>query len=150
MSIEFTLTRQIDHPPERVFHALTDLDSAGKWMPGFVGIDKLTGGEFGVGTEWRETRKLFGRAATEQFEVTRCDPPTHFSVRVDGTKGDSKRGEYLFYYRLEPKDGGTEVTLDGAIQGLSGLIALVGKIMVGPYKKACAKDLIAMAEYLDG
>ena len=150
MSIEFTLTRQIDHPPERVFHALTDLDSTGKWMPGFVGIDKLSAGEFGVGTEWRETRKLFGKEAAEQFEVTRCDPPTHLSIRVDGTKGDSQRGEYLFYYRLEPKGDGTEVTLDGAVNGLSGLIALVGKLMIGAYKKACTKDLMAIEAYLDG
>jgi protein-S-isoprenylcysteine O-methyltransferase Ste14 len=116
-AIEFTLTQHIAAAPDRVFHALTDLDSAADWMPGFVRIENLSQGEFSVGSQWRETRKFFGKEATEQFEVTRCESPTELSVRVDGSKGSSRRGEYLFDYRLEPKGAGTDVTLHAAIRG---------------------------------
>ena len=35
-----------------------DLEAAAAlWTPGLIDIDRLTPGEFGVGTEWRETRK---------------------------------------------------------------------------------------------
>jgi uncharacterized protein YndB with AHSA1/START domain len=150
MAIEFTVTQQISSAPDRVFHALTDLDSADQWMPGFVRIEKLSEGEFGVGTEFRETRKFLGKEATEQFEVTRCQPPTGLSLRVDGKKGSSRRGEYLFDYRLEPKNVGTGVTLHGEIRGLGRFGTLLGKLFLGSYKKACAKDLRALAEHLEG
>lgn len=149
MAIQFTVSQSFSQPPIRVFEALTDLGGASTWMPNLVGIDVLTQGPFGVGTEWRETRKLFGKEATEQFEVTRCDPPTRISIRVDGTKGDSRRGEYLFDYRIEPSGDGTEVVLDGAVRGLTGVTAIVGKLMVGPFRKACAKDLMALAAHLE-
>lgn len=148
MAIEFEITQRFEQPPHRVFEGLTDLDRADEWMPAFVSIDRLTPGPFAVGTEWRETRKFFGKEATEQFEVTRHDPPTQLGVRVDGSKGSSKKGEYLFDYQLEAEDGGTTVTLHGKIQGLSGFSALFGKLMAGPYKKACANDLRALAEHL--
>jgi carbon monoxide dehydrogenase subunit G len=150
MPIEFTLTQHVAEAPDRVFHALIDLDSAADWMPGFVRIEKLGQGEFAVGSEWRETRKFFGKEATEQFEVTRCESPSQLSVRVDGRKGSSRRGEYLFDYSLQPKDSGTEVTLHGSISGLGRFGTLVSRLFVGQFKKACANDLRALAEHLEG
>lgn len=150
MPIEFTLTQHIAKAPDQVFHALTDLEGAGDWMPGFVRIEKLGAGELAVGYEWRETRKFFGKEATEQFEVTRCESPTELSVRVDGSKGSSRRGEYLFDYRLQPRGAGTEVTLHGSIRGLGRFGTLISKLFVGQYKKACANDLRALAEHLEG
>ncbi|MGD2154709.1 MAG: SRPBCC family protein [Gemmatimonadales bacterium] len=150
MPIEFDVTQHIPGPPDRVFHTLTDLDAAAEWMPGFVHIEKLSQGEFGVGSEWRETRKFLGREATEQFEVTRCQSPTELTVRVDGSKGSSRRGEYLFQYRLEPKGAGTDVTLHAAIRGLGRFGTLLGRLFVGQYKKACVNDLSALARHFEG
>lgn len=148
MSIAFSVTHQYPQPRDHVFAALTDLQSAGRWMPGFIRIEQLTEGPFRVGTEWRETRKLFGRKATEQFEVTGCEPPKHIALRVDGSKGSSRRGEFLFNYNLEPAGKGTEVTLHGEIRNLGLLGGIFGKIFAGPFKKACVRDLKALAEYL--
>jgi len=148
MAIEFTVTQHFVAPPERVFDALTDLEGAADWMPGLVGIEQLTAGDFGPGTEWRETRRMFGHEATEQFEVTDCEPPRHLGLRVDGTRGTSRRGEYLFDYRLEPSGGGTEVVLHGQIRELGTIMGLLGRLMKGPYRKACAKDLEALARHL--
>lgn len=148
MAIEFDVVEDFDHPPDVVFDALTDLDGMGQWMPGFVGLERLNGPGFQVGTEFRETRKFFGKLATEQFEVTACRPPALIGLRVDGSKGSSKQGEYLFDYRLEPTRGGTRVVLHGEIRGMKGPMALLGKLMVGPYKKACAKDLQALREHM--
>jgi carbon monoxide dehydrogenase subunit G len=149
MPIRFQIEESFTARPDRVFLALTDLEAAKEWMPGFVRIERLSDSGFHVGTEWRETRRLFGREATEQFEVTRCDPPSRIGIRVDGAKGSSKRGEFLFDYRLEPRGGGTLVTLDGEIRGIGGIFGLLGKVMVGPYKKAIAKDLRALKEHLE-
>jgi uncharacterized protein YndB with AHSA1/START domain len=148
MSIRLQVQHRFSAPPERVFRALTDLDRAGEWLPGHVSAVKHGGDGFGVGTQWRETRKVFGREATEQFEVTEMDPPRRLGLRVDGTKGASKRGEYLFTYVLTPRDGGTDVVLDGEIRGMGKVWELLGRLMAGLFRKNIVKDMQAMDDYL--
>ena len=138
----------MDAPHDQVFDAMADLDGATYWMPGLVGLERLDAGALGPGSRWKETRKIFGKEAFEVFEVTEFVRPTRLGLRVDGSQGTSSRGEYLFQYRLDPENGGTRVHLDGEIRGLSGLLAVFGRLMAGPYKKACAKDLQALSAYL--
>ena len=69
--MEFSVERSFPHPPDRVFAALTDLARGAEWRPGFLGIERLTEGDFGVGTEWRETRKVFGRTALDPYPLIR-------------------------------------------------------------------------------
>lgn len=150
MSIRFEAAEVIGAPAEGVFDALLDVDAAQQWIPGVVRIERLSSGPLGEGSEWRETRKMFGREATEQFELVELERPHRIELRVDGTKGSSGCGEYLFTYRLEPASGGTRVRLDGEIRGLSGPMRWLGKLFVRPYRKACVKDLQALKRYLEG
>jgi uncharacterized protein YndB with AHSA1/START domain len=151
VAIRFELTETIAAPPERVFAIMTDIPAAAHWMPGFVRIERLTGGEFGPGTRFRETRKMYGHEATEEFEVVAMEPPRALELHVDGTKGSSKRGLYRFRYRLEPDaaGAGTRVVLAGELTGLNRLMELLGRLMAGTFKKACAKDLAAMKAYIE-
>ena len=150
MAIEFEVHEFMAVPPEEVYRALTDLDGAADWMPGLIRVEKLSEGGFAPGFQWRETRKMFGKEATEQFEVTDCDPPRKIALRVDGTKGTSGRGEYLFEFRLQPDQGGTRVYMGGTIQDTGVVGTLLGWLLVFPYKKACAKDLRALKDHLEG
>ncbi|MFY0530569.1 SRPBCC family protein [Archangium gephyra] len=150
MPIEFTVRKEIAASPERVFSALKDLDAASKWMPNLVGIEKLSPGKFGVGTKWRETRRMFGREAGEFFEVTGLEPNKSLELYVDGTQGSSKRGHYRFRYRLEPAGGKTALTMEAEIGGMGFLLELFGRLMLGSFKKAIVSDLEAMVGYLEG
>lgn len=149
MPIQFTVTEQFSVAKEKVFDGLTNLDGARDWMKGLVRIEKIKGERVETGAVWRETRKMFGKEATEEFEVTAVIQNKEIRLRVDGTKGSSKKGEYLFRYLLEEKNGGTDVTLNGEIVGLKGFSALFGKLFAGMFKKACRKDLLALKQYLE-
>ena len=128
---------------------MTNLDDAAEWMPGFVRIQRLGApGELAVGSRWRETRRMFGKEATEEFEVIELSPPSKLRFRVDGTRGTSGTGEYLFTYTLVPTVLGTLVTLDGEIRGLAGVMGVMGRVFSGVYKRACARDLDALGFYL--
>lgn len=149
MAITFTATEHFNSPKEKVYDALTNLDGARNWMKGFISIEKIKGTRIETGTVWRETRKMFGKQATEEFEVTSVIPNKEIRLRVDGTKGSSKKGEYLFQYILQEKDTGTDVTINGEIAGLKGISAFFGKLFVGMFKKGCLKDLQALRAHLD-
>jgi len=149
MALTFELKETIAAPPARVFAAVVDVDRMGEWMPGFVRIERLTPGPLAKGSQFAETRKMFGHEAREVFEVTEFDPPRAMVLFVDGTKGSSRSGWYRFRHTVEPSGAGAVLTLSGEIGGASGCMALFGKLMCGPMKKAIAKDLAALKAWIE-
>ena len=110
MSLSFESELRVAAPPSSVFSALADLDQWPRWMPGLVAVERLTPGSgLPAGTKFRETRKMFGREASEVFEVVSSAPPHALTLHVDGTQGSSRSGQYRFEYRLEPDAGATRV-----------------------------------------
>ncbi|MFJ7726839.1 SRPBCC family protein [Neobacillus sp. NPDC097160] len=150
MSINFEVKRTIHVSQQKVYKGLLDLDSAQQWMQGFVGIHRLDEGPLNVGSQWKETRKMFGKEASEHFEVIELNEPNKIVLRCDGTKGTTGKGEFVFTYIVaSSSEDQTEVTLNGEIKGLTGLTKFFGKLMGGIFKKACAKDLNALKSYLE-
>jgi hypothetical protein len=148
MAATFTTSVYVEAPPAVAFAALSNIERWKEWLPSLVAVDKLTPGPFGRDTEWRETRKMFGKEAVEHFRVTRYEPPSRLDLFVDGSKGSSKRGEYRFTYELVPERSGTNVELTGDIR-MPGFWGLFSRMLVGKFKKACHKDLEALKQHLE-
>lgn len=148
MAIQMQVTRTLPASPERVFQGLTDLENGAAWMPGLVRLERVGDVPSGVGSRWRETRKMFGKEATEEFEVTAFEPASRLGLRVDGSKGTSGGGVYTFEYRLSPDPGGTRVVLDASISPGSRIAEWIGRLFAGMYRKMIAQDLDALAEHL--
>ncbi|MCS0652477.1 SRPBCC family protein [Cytobacillus firmus] len=149
MSIHFEVKRSIQASAQNAYKALIDLDSAKDWMNGLVGIERENSGPLIVGSQWKETRKMFGKEASEHFEVVELDEPNKIVLRCDGTKGTTGKGEFIFTYIIVPAGDASEVILLGEIKGLTGFSKWFGKMMAGAFKKACAKDLDALINYLE-
>ncbi|MEH7388214.1 SRPBCC family protein [Bacillus sp. JJ1521] len=149
MSIQFEVKKTIAVSQQKVYQGLLDLESAQQWMQGFVGIERLDEGQMRVGSEWRETRKMFGTKATEHFEVIELNEPNKIVLRCDGTKGTTGKGEFLFTYILASTEGQTFITLNGEINGMTGIAKFFGKLMAGTFRKACEKDLDSLKTYLE-
>lgn len=140
----------IHAPPERVFASMTDPGSARQWMKGLVSIEVLTSGPFGKGTVFRETRKMFGKEASELFEVRAWDPPRSFQFYVDGTKGATGKGEFIFDHTLTPTAEGTHVRLHGTIQMPGGfMLKMFSGLMASMFKKSIDKDLQALKAFIE-
>lgn len=149
MAIEMNVSETFDAPPEQVFEAVADVERYGEWMPGFVSIEKLTDGDFGVGTEFRETRKVMGREGTEHFEVVGFEPGRRLELHIDGSKGTSGKGVYRFTYDFEREGEGTRMTMHGRIEGLKGVSKLLGKLFAGGMRKAIEKDHAALKAWIE-
>ncbi|WP_437836558.1 SRPBCC family protein [Sorangium sp. So ce1153] len=149
MPLRFTIEEQIDASPEEVFRLATDIDAFGDWMPNFVRAEKLTDGVVGKGAMWRETRKMFGKESTEQFEVTAAEPGKSLDLFIDGQKGTTGRGEYRFRYVFEPAGDGTLLKMDGEIAGMGWFMETLGRLFIGSFKKAVHGDLKALKSHLE-
>ncbi|MFK0253847.1 SRPBCC family protein [Streptomyces sp. NPDC090445] len=99
--------REMAAPVERVWRALTDLESMPGVVSGVDAVEVLTPGPFRVGTRWRETRRMFGRQATEEMYVTVCDAPERYVAEADHAGM-----HYVSEFRLDARaPGRTAVTM---------------------------------------
>jgi len=147
--MQFSLSEWIDAPPEDVYAVATDIEGMQAWMNNLVRIETMTEGGFREGARWREVRKMYGKEAAEQFEVRAASPSSAFTLYVDGSKGASKRGEYVFEHNLVPENGGTRFQMDATMSSMGLMGRILGPLMKGAFKKAIRKDLVFMKEFIE-
>lgn len=141
-----TVSREVAARPERTWAVATDLAHAVDVLSGVTAVERLDGGDgFGVGTRWRETRRMFGREASEEMEVTAVEPGRAYTVEADGAGA-----HYVSTMRVEPAGDGRsriEMTFEAEAQGMVGriLAATVGRLAMGSTRKALAQDLADIA-----
>ncbi|GGY61253.1 SRPBCC family protein [Streptomyces omiyaensis] len=75
--------RRVAASPGRVWESITDLPDMPRVLSGVQRVEVLTEGGFGVGTRWRETRRMMGKEATEEMTVTECEPPDRYVTVAD-------------------------------------------------------------------
>ncbi|GAA2797809.1 SRPBCC family protein [Streptomyces showdoensis] len=90
--------RRVAASPGRVWESITDLRDMPRVLSGVEKVEVLTQGGFGVGTRWRETRRMMGKAATEEMTVTACEPPERYV-----TVADSHGMHYVNEITLHPE-----------------------------------------------
>jgi carbon monoxide dehydrogenase subunit G len=135
-----TVERDVAAPPAKVWALVTDLDRMTEVITAITALERTEGGAgFGVGTAWKETRKMFGREATESMEVTHVDEGRSYTV-----ESLSRGVLYRSVMRVEPQEEGCRVAWEfGAEAQSTGakLMSLVGKLFEGSMKKALRADL---------
>lgn len=136
---EVKVHRHIEAPPEVVFAAVTDFARAHEKVEAIQRVEMLTDGPVGVGTSFRETRRVFNREATEEMEVTAFDPPRSYTLECE-----SHGCRFSSEFRLAPNGSGTDLEMSFAAEPVSFLAkAMSGmmKPMMGKMAELCEKDL---------
>lgn len=141
-----TVERRIAAPAGRVWAVLTDIEAAPRVISGIEKVEMLSDRPFGVGTRWRETRRMLGKEATEEMWVTASEPSKRCVIEA-GSRGVHYVSEFL----LTEEGGATSVRLtfgselaDGS--GLKArLMQAMGSLGAKTAAKAIAKDLADIA-----
>ncbi len=137
---EMSVSRHVAAPRERVWQVITDIDGAPEVVEAIQSVERVEGEGFAVGTRWRETRRVFGRAATEEMVVTALDPGTGYTTEADGPGT-----HYVSRFALAEEGEGTRLTMAFGSEpvGLVGRLvgATVGRLAAGASRRAVAADL---------
>lgn len=149
MPISIRTSESFQASPETVFAAMTDLESAASWMPNLVRIERTGTGPLAAGEGWVETRRMFGREATEYFDVEEVIPPSRLRLSVDGTRGSTGQGQYCYTFELTPQGEGTHVTLSAEMDGFGRVMRLLSPLMKATFRRALSRDLQALKQYVD-
>jgi carbon monoxide dehydrogenase subunit G len=137
-----TQTIEIERRPEEVFAFVDAHTDDAAWRTGFVSIAKTTSGPTGVGTEYRETVKSFGRRVEATVRVT--ERRIGRSLIYDVTAGTSA---FSVAYLFEPVGSGTRLTRQ--IEADFGPVGLVARLVAALLGRSLANDLPALRELLE-
>jgi hypothetical protein len=143
MMANMSVSREVAAPPEQVFARAADFANAPRIFESILAVEMLGPEPVGTGTRFRETRRMFGREATEEMEVVAFEPPRRYALAAE-----NHGARYESTLLCEPIAGGTKVTLVFAVQPLTFMARLMGLLtrpMIKAMAKACAKDLDDLA-----
>lgn len=139
-----TAKRQIDAPVDRVFRAVAEVEEFKKASPDIVKVEMLSDVRSGVGTRFRETRKMKGREASTVLEITEYAPSerVRFVAESGGALWDS-------LFAVRPAAGGTELALTMEARPKTFVARLVTPLISGMVAKAVEADMDAVKKYCE-
>lgn len=133
------VTQRIAAPQARVFEIAADLPGAPDRIAGIESVELLTDGPFRVGTRWRESRRMMGKLATAEMEISACDPPRSYTAEAE-----SCGCHYVSTLTFEPEGESTIATF--SFEGrpttlLARMMTPLQGLMAGSLRKMIAGDL---------
>ncbi len=140
---------EISKPKEDVWRVITDIEHCQGRISSIIAIEVLEKPEAGlVGFKWKETRKMFGKEATEIMWITDSVENEFYSTRAE-----SHGSVYVSRLSLAESAGMTTLTMSfsGEAQTLVARIlsALMGILIKSSMKKELQKDLVDIKNYLE-
>jgi uncharacterized protein YndB with AHSA1/START domain len=78
--IRVEVALEIERSPQEVFDYLTDVDRVPEWQAS--ALESHADGPLGVGARIHETRRLLGRDAHTELEVSAFDPPRRLTLNT--------------------------------------------------------------------
>src|SRR4051812_25074752 len=122
--MNFTCSKTIAASVEQVFAAMADIPNAPSRVPAILKVEMLTPGPVGVGTKFKETRKMFGKEATETMEFTAFEPNRRYVLSANSC-GMLMNTELLF----TPEGTATRVDMNMTAQATSMKTRIMGTLM---------------------
>lgn len=138
------LARHMNAPRDLVFQIATDAAHWAERIPGIERIEMLTDGPLGVGSRFRETRRIFGHESVEDLEVTAFESPHRFALQAY-----SCGALFISEHEFVPDISGTLVEMTVRTKPLRFFVRLLAPLawlMMRPMKKCLASDLEALKE----
>lgn len=127
---------RVGAPREEVFAKAIDLRGLPSFVRGITELEILSDGPVGEGTRFRETRRLHGREASEEMEITEFNPPEHYVVEAEnhGTR-------YISRFQFEPTTEGTRVTVSFHAEPQSWFAKISGPLIMPLMKRTLLRCL---------
>ena len=136
--------RQIAAPVDVVFRAITEIEKFPEKNPAIVKVEILSDQKSGVGTRFRETRRMKDKENSTVLECTEFveNERVRFVADEGGTIWDS-------VFTTSPTDQGTELTLEMDARPYKFLPKLVVPMIMGMISKAVEEDMDGVKEYCE-
>ncbi len=152
MPSTISVSQDISAPITKTFQLATQIPLWAEIVDDIIDVEMLTDSEIGVGTRFRETRKMFGKEATEEMEVIAFEPNSEYTLLAN-----SCGSEYRTSITFVESDSGTDsptTTITMTFQAtpqtfFAKLMSPLCIIMGGTLRKMVAKDFACLKRYIE-
>ena len=140
-----TVSREISAPREVVFSAVTDIARMPDVNADVVHVEFLSEQRSGVGTRFRETRRMGKREMGTDLEITEFEAPRHARMVTDshGTVWDTA-------FDLRPTAGGCELVIDMDARAHAFLPKLMNPLLKPMFRRGLLSHLETLTDYCEG
>ena len=119
----------INRPPQEVFDYISNPENDLLWQPNLISSEWTTAEPAGVGSTKHVVTRVFGRKVEVNVEYTDWDPPNMYRF-----KSDDGPFSLVGTTKFEPKENGTQISLEGQIEG-TGILKLVEGLIIRQAEK---------------
>ncbi len=139
-----TVVRTIDAPIEKVFDTVAHIENFSKAIPHIVGTEFLSDVKSGVGTRFRETRRMGGKETTTELEVTEYIENDRVRMVADagGTVWDT-------LFEVAPESDHVKLTASMDARAYKLMSKLVYPFIKGFVQKAIESDMDSVKIYCE-
>lgn len=136
------VARDIAAPPEVVFGAVADIERLPEVNEEVVRIEFLGEQRSGVGTRFRETRRMGKREMETELEVTEYEAPTRARMVTDshGTVWDT-------VFRITPTEAGAHLEIDMDARPHKIMTRIMTPLMAPLFRRGMQKHIDVLAEH---
>jgi hypothetical protein len=140
---------QISAPRAKVWAAITDIENCTDMISSIIDLDILNlPTDTIVDLKWKETRKMFGKEATETMWITDFVENEYYCTRAE-----SHGSVYITKFSLKEVDGITRLTMSFTAETQSIFVKMISTIMSlfieNAIKKELFKDLVDIKKYVE-
>ena len=125
---------------EKAYDFIADAMNETKWNPELRSIEQLSSGSASQGTTYRGTYRQVGNV---DFSITEYSRPKSVAFAGSGKRMNMKAG-----FRFQPVAGGTEMTIEVAIEP-KGILKLFSPMMKGQMEKGLDLRYAALRKALE-
>ncbi len=125
---------EIRSTKEKIWEVITDIEHAESFISGIDRVKILNSGDKDfVGFEWKETRTMYGKEASETMVVTKSKPYVYYDTRAE-----SHGAVYLSRTEIMEKDGSCILKM----KFIANPVSVSAKIMYAVFAKPIAKSMV--------
>jgi len=141
MAIHIERTVNINAPPERVWAVMLDVERWPEWTESMQRVERLDGGEFGVGSKAK--LRIRRSPSANVWTVTELTPGKSFTWETTsgGVKGVAS-------HVIEPDGNGSKVTLTVTLSGL--VATILSPIIAGQSRNNVDMEAEGLKRRCDG
>ena len=142
-----TIERVIHASPETVFDTATNVHEWQAIVPAIEKLEVLTPGPVGVGTRFRETRRMFKREATEEMEFVEFERGKRYALLAE-----SHGARYETTFTLTPEGDSTRLSMlfDATpLTRMAKVMTFLTRPLMGKMAEMCGKDLDAIKAHIE-
>ena len=141
---QISISRRINAPADLVFQTVADIHNFSKAVPHIVSAEILSDVKSGVGTRFRETRRIDGKEATTELEVTEFVENDRVRIVSDtrGTIWDT-------VFTVRSADGQTDLNMTMDAKAHKLLPKLMNPLIMKMIRKAIEGDMDAVKAYCE-